>query len=258
MIRELLPLAVLALLAPVKAQIGLISRPVPPAEAVERGEKAFVANCGFCHGPSAKGGEGGPDLVRSVIVLDDEKGDQIGPVILKGRPDRGMPSFSMSEAQIADISAFLRARTQATINRREYKVQNLATGDAKAGQAFFNGAGKCNTCHSPTGDLAGVGAKYQPEALQSRFLYPRGGRGGSGPPTMVTVTPRSGPAISGTLEYIDDFLAGVRDADGYYHSLSQEGAKVEIRDPFQAHIDLLRRYTDAEMHNILAYLVTLK
>jgi cytochrome c oxidase cbb3-type subunit III len=235
----------------------LITRPVPPADAVERGQKQFVASCGFCHGATAKGGESGPDLVRSAIVLDDENGDHLGPVILKGRPDRGMPAFTMTQAQISDIAAFLRERTQAAINRREYKIVNIVTGNAAAGKAYFNGAGKCSACHSPTGDLAGIGKKYEPVALQSRFLYPGRGPIAQRKPSQVTVTLPSGQSASGTLENIDDFTIGLRDSEGYYHSWTREGAKVEIRDPYAAHAELLRQYTDADMHNVLAYLVTL-
>ena len=235
----------------------LITRAVPPSDAVERGQKTFVTNCGFCHGAGAKGGESGPDLVRSPLVLDDENGDQIGPVILKGRPGKGMPAFSFTPSQVSDVAAFLRSRTQAAINRREYKLQDLVTGDAKAGQAYFNGAGKCSTCHSPSGDLSGIGKKYEPVALQDRFLYPA--RGLQKKATGVTVTLPSGKAVAGDLEFIDDFSVGLRDSDGYSHSWPREaGVKVDIRDPYAAHADLLRQYSDADMHNLLAYLVTLK
>jgi mono/diheme cytochrome c family protein len=168
-----------------------------------------------------------------------------------------MPAFSMTKDQIADIAAFLRERTQAAVNRKEYKIQDVVTGDAKAGQAYFNGAGKCNSCHSPSRDLAGVATKYDPVALQARFLYPR-------PPdpktklTHVIVTPASGPAISGTLELIDDFTVGLRDAEGFYHSFAHDAVKIDIQDPLAAHADLLRQYSDADVHNILAFLVTLK
>jgi cytochrome c oxidase cbb3-type subunit 3 len=238
-------------------QLQLVTRAVPPAEAVERGKAAFVPACGFCHGPNAKGGEGGPDLVRSPIVLDDEQGDRIGPVILNGRPDRGMPAFSMTKDQIADIAAFLRERTQAAVNRREYKIQDVVTGDAKAGQAYFSGAGRCNSCHSPAGDLARIGAKYDAVSLQARFLYP----GPSDPQVkliQVTVKRANTAPVSGILEIMDDFTIGLRDSEGYYHSFSRDDVKVEIQDPLAAHGELLRRYTDADMHNILAYLVTLK
>ncbi len=240
------------------ASAQLISRPVPPADAVERGQKQFVIQCAGCHGSDARGEDNGPDLVRSVIVLDDEQGSLIGPVLRKGFPNEGMPAFDLSDAQIQDLAAFLRERTQAAINRNAYPLQNLLTGDAKAGAAFFNGAGRCSTCHSATGDLAGLGTRFQPAQLQTRFLYPRGGRGGQGKPTTATVTPRTGPAISGTLEFIDDFTVGLRDAEGYYRSFSRDAVKVDLQDPLAAHAQLLKQYTDKNMHDVLAYLVTLK
>jgi mono/diheme cytochrome c family protein len=240
----------------------LISRDVPDAPAVERGKKVFVANCGFCHGATARGGESGPDLVRSVMALRDEGGDLIGPVIRKGVPEKGMPPFPMSDEQIADIAAFIRAQQQAAINRGGYEIQNVVTGDAAKGQAYFNGAGGCKGCHSPTGDLKGVASKYDPVALQSRFLYPAPRRFGpqSAPPAPVKVTVKTPQgAVEGTLEYLDDFTVGLRDASGFYRSWTRtKDLKVEVHDPLEAHVNLLRKYSDADMHNILAYLVTFK
>jgi cytochrome c oxidase cbb3-type subunit 3 len=244
----------------------LISRDVPDRAAVERGQKTFVARCGFCHGSNANGGESGPDLVRSVLALDDEGGDKIGPVIRSGRPDKGMPAFPLSDDQIKDVAAFLRSRQQAAIDRNTYIIQNIVTGDAKKGQAYFNGAGRCNTCHSPTGDLARVATKYDPVALQSRFLYPGGRRprrGEEPPPqtivTPVTVTLASGQTIKGTLEYLDDFNVALRDASGDYRSFERvAGVKVDVRDPLAAHEELLKKYSDDDMHNLVAYLETLK
>ena len=241
------------------AHAQLISRPVPPPDAVERGQKQFVVQCGSCHGADARGDDNGPDLVRSEIVLDDEQGNLIGPVVRKGRANEGMPGFDLSDAQIQDLAAFLRERTQAAINRNAYPLLNLLTGDAKAGQAFFNGAGRCNTCHSVTGDLAGLAGRVQPAQLQTRMLYPRGGRGGaSAKPTMATVTPRKGAAVSGTLEFIDDFTVGLRDAEGYFRAFSRDLVEVDIQDPLAGHVQLLRQYTDKNLHDLLAYLVTLK
>ncbi len=155
----------------------LISRAVPDPAAVERGQKIFVGNCGFCHGTTAQGGDSGPDLVRSELALDDERGDKIGPVIEQGRPGKGMPAFHLPPDQIQDIAAFLRSRQQAAIDRNAYSILNIVTGDREKGREYFNGAGRCHTCHSPTGDLAGIAKKYDPVMLQSRFLYPRPGRG---------------------------------------------------------------------------------
>jgi mono/diheme cytochrome c family protein len=242
--------------------------PPPDPEAVKRGQTLFVSTCGFCHGTNATGGESGPDLVRSVIVLHDNNGSTIGPVVLKGRPDKGMPAFpSMTPEQISDIAAFLKSRTQAAANRMEYKIQNIVTGDPKAGEAFFDGAGGCNKCHSPTGDLANIADKYDPVKLQSKFLYPRSGsrsRGNAEPetaPAKVTVTLPSGKTETGILEHIDDFNVALRDADGNYHSYPLEGrdaVKAEVNDPVEAHVALLKKYTNADMHNVLAYLETLK
>jgi mono/diheme cytochrome c family protein len=241
--------------------------PEDPA-AVERGTREFVTNCAFCHGSSATGGEGGPDLVRSVLVMHDEKGDKIGPVILQGRVPKGMPKFPMSPAQIADISAFLRDQVQKRGNRMTYEIQNVITGDPHAGEAYFTGAGKCNSCHSPNGDLAGIANKYDAVTLQSRFLYPKTfsypGMPKVGPapaPTKVTVTLSSGESFSGTLKHVDDFSVSLYDSSGEYHSWLLErtpGIKVELHDPLAGHIALLQKYSDTDMHNVLAYLETLK
>ncbi|MGA8030495.1 MAG: c-type cytochrome [Bryobacteraceae bacterium] len=240
----------------------------PDPEAVSRGQTLFVTNCAFCHGSNANGGATGPDLVRSVLVLHDEgTGTQIGPVILNGRPEKGMPKFSFTPAQIEDIAAFLLQRTQATANRMEYKILNVVTGDSKQGEAYFNA--HCASCHSPTGDLAHIASKYDAATLQSRFLYPMNHTypGVASPPpdpkgqTTVTVTLPSGQSVSGTLEHLDDFSVALADSSGEYHSWlldREKGLKVDVHDPLKDHEDLLKQYTNADMHNILAYLETLK
>src|ERR1700736_6195081 len=100
------------------------------AAAAERGRKQFEQSCGFCHGADATGARG-PDLLRSPLVAHDVKGDQIGPVIRQGRPDKGMPALPLSDAQILDIAAFLHARgTEALHSSRvpkEYPVEKLLT-----------------------------------------------------------------------------------------------------------------------------------
>lgn len=248
----------LGILSAAIAHAQLISRPVPPRDAVDRGQKQFVIQCASCHGSDARGDDNGPDLVRSEIVLDDEQGDKIGPVIRNGRPNEGMPAFNLPQSQIQDIAAFLRERTQAAINRNAYPILNVFTGDAKAGEAYFNGAGRCSTCHSPAGDLKGVALRFRPEQLQAQFLYPRGGRGSQAKSSTVTVTPRSGQAASGTLEFMDDFTVGLRDAEGYYRSFARDLVKIEIKDPLAAHAQLLRQYTNKQLHDVLTYLGTLK
>jgi cytochrome c oxidase cbb3-type subunit III len=233
---------------------------------VERGQKTFVATCGFCHGPRAKGGEKGPDLLRSVLVLHDEAGKNIGQVILNGRPEKGMPKFDMTPEQITDIANFLHSSVAAAANRDEYKVLNIVTGDPKAGEAYFNGTGRCASCHSVIGDLKGVGAKYEPVALQNRILMPRdrwndaSSAASSKPPITVTVTLRSGVSVTGVPVTLDDFNIALRDDAGDYHSFkrTKDTPRVEIHNRLQAHYDMLTRYTDTDLHNLTAYLVTLK
>jgi mono/diheme cytochrome c family protein len=224
---------------------------------VERGRKIFVPACGFCHGADAHG-KSGPDLVRSTIVLHDEKGSAIGAVVRNGRPDRGMPAFaSFTPEQISDLAAFLHSRTAAASNRFGYKISGLLTGNAK---------GRCNTCHAPAGDLAHVASKYEPVELQRRFLYPVPnwmdtfmGKAPKPPvPAKVTVSLASGETVAGTLEHLDEFTVALRDSSGWYRSFSREGIKVEVQDPRAAHEALLPKYTDQEMHDMLAYLETLK
>jgi cytochrome c oxidase cbb3-type subunit 3 len=233
------------------------------AATLERGKTTFVSQCGFCHGASARGGEGGPDLLRSALVINDENGNLIGPVVLGSRQAQGMPKFSMTQGQIGEIAAFLHEGIRAAAERGTYKVQNIVTGNAKAGEAYFNGAGKCNTCHSPAGDLKGIGAKYDPITLQGKFLMPVDGRINQKrktSPIQVTVTLPGGKSVTGTLERIDDFNIALTDAKGEYHSFSRNGAvpKVVLTDPLKAHYDMLSKYTDADMHNLTAWLVTLK
>ena len=234
----------------------------PDAAASDRGAKLFSANCAFCHGAKATGGEG-PDLVRSALVLHDEKADLIGPVVHNGRPDKGMPSFSsFTEAQLYDLAEFLHMRVYLAANRGTYQVQDVVTGDPKAGEAYFNGAGRCKMCHSPSGDLAHVAAKYQHADLQAAFLYPASVTG-FGPTAkrheeQVTVTLPSGQSVSGVLKRQDDFNISMVDSSGQYHSWPRNSVKVDIKDPLAGHRNLLDQYTDADMHNLLAYLVTLK
>lgn len=226
--------------------------PPPDPQAAARGQKLFVQNCGFCHGERATGGEG-PDLVRSTVVLHDENGSEIGNVVLHGRPDRGMPAFpSFSPEQIRDIAAFLHQRVQQSANRYGYKLTNLVTGNASEGQKFFQA--HCGECHSAAGDLQHIGSRMEPSDLIVQFLMPR-----SKLPATVSVTLPSGETIEGNLKRVDDFTISMWDHDGRYREWSRtKDLKLSIKDPLQGHKDLLPLYTNADMHNVLAYLVTLK
>jgi cytochrome c oxidase cbb3-type subunit III len=236
--------------------------PAPDPAAVKSGQKIFGPTCGFCHGPDATG-RSGPDLVASSLVIRDNGGNLIGPVIHNGRSGKGMPAFpGMSGQQIADISAFLHSQIRAAANRFAYSFHEVVTGNAEAGKAFFNGAGKCNTCHSVTGDLAGIANRFQPPELQARLISPgQSFPGFGGPPSkpiQVTVTLPSGEQVSGTLISRDPFNIALLDQSGWYRSFPVAGAKIEVHDPLHAHKELVNTITDNEMHNLLAYLETLK
>ena len=229
----------------------------PPNPAEVRGQKLFISNCSFCHGADGSG-KSGPDLLRSTLVVHDVGGKQIGEVVHAGRPGTPMPAFpSLTDDQIADIAAFLHRQTKAVVARFSYQIKGLLTGDAKAGEAFFDGAGKCNTCHSPTGDLAHIASKYEPPELQHLFMA--GYNGHDAPDKKVTVTLPTGETVSGTLLFLDEFDVSMRDSSGQYHSWERnDHLKVQVRDPIAPHQKLIPQYTDSDMHNILAYLETLK
>ncbi|NUR55970.1 MAG: cytochrome c [Acidobacteria bacterium] len=232
-----------------------------PAEQVRAGATMFAAQCGFCHGRDATGGQTGPDLTRSTLVAEDARGDKIIPVVRTGRPDKGMPPFNLSDADLAALVAFIhdqqiKAESQQG-GRRAVDESDLQTGDARAGQAFFNGAGGCARCHSPSGDLADVAARLKGLELLQRMLYPSG-RGGARTPAKATVTLASGQAITGRLAYRDEFLIAIKDAEGWQRSWRTSDVKVTIDDPLEAHAALLPKYTDTDMHNVLAYLQTLR
>lgn len=235
---------------------GPADRQVVDKAAADRGKTIYIAECITCHGPRARGTESGPDLVRSVTILHDRLGNEVGPFLRKGHPTQSnRPGSSFTQAQITDLSHFLKQRVNDTLRGSPfYQVQNVLTGNAAEGAAYFRGAGKCSTCHSATGDLAGIAKRFDPPTLQQRFLFPRRTK-----PVTVTVTPPSGAAVSGTLERIDDFNVSLRDGSGDYRSWKRSaGLKIDKHDPLAAHNELLDQYTDKNIHDIVAYLETLK
>jgi mono/diheme cytochrome c family protein len=232
---------------------------------VERGRNIYSTNCAFCHGADTRGGASGPSLLRSALVLDDKNGELIEPVVQAGRPDRGMPKFPLSNDQIADLATFLHSFTVNGYDSSRQRPATIVVGNAAAGEAVFKT--KCASCHSPTGDLQGLATRVpDPRTLQQGWLMPgsTAGRGG-GPvsararPPTVTVTLPSGQKFEGELERVDDFVVALRTADGGRRAFrTTDGTKVDVKDPLIAHRELLPTYTDAEIHNVTAFLVTLK
>ena len=227
----------------------------PDAAAAKKGEPLYKQNCATCHGADARGAQA-PNLVRSVPVLHDEKGEEIGPILKAGRP--GMPPFpGLSNDEIYSIAQFLKMQVELAANRGTYgqtygDLRNKVTGDAKAGAAFFQM--HCTTCHSPTGDLAKIGAKFQQaQQLQQRFLWPA-----ATGPAKAKVTTADGRSVSGAVSRQDDFFVSIYDAAGDYHNWPLDKVKVEIEDKLQGHRALLPKYSNAQIHDMTAYLVTLK
>jgi cytochrome c oxidase cbb3-type subunit III len=242
-------------------------RPPGDPAAIERGRALYSVNCAFCHGADTRGGDSGPSLLRSATVLDDQHGELMAPVIQNGRTDRGMPKFALTMDQIADVAAFIHTFRAAGYDESRQKPPSILVGDAKSGEALFGA--KCSACHSPTGDLRGIASRIGDEKqLQQTWLMPgSGGRGGGGgaprivpPAPTAVVTLASGERVEGPIERLDDFTVSIVTADGSHRTFRTENSspKVEIRDPLQGHRELLRSYSDKDIHNITAYLVTLK
>jgi mono/diheme cytochrome c family protein len=237
---------------------------------VERGRIAFGAKCASCHRANARGGEGfaGPDLIRSLLVLQDSNGRQLGEYLQSGHPDKTRPAIPLTAAEIADIATFLHREITYAAERTNYQLEYVMTGDAKAGEKYFTGAGGCVKCHSADGDLQGIGSRYDGPLLQALIAFGQvrnTGRGRGQPPDprtarRATITLPSGETRSGVLLRLTDFDVTIRDDSGRTQSWLREGGapKVQVTDPMQGHIDLLAKYTDADIHNLAAYLATLK
>src|SRR5713226_2829053 len=219
--------------------------PAPP-EQVARGQQIFRSNCSFCHGSDARGGEAGPNLVRDEVVLRDQNGELITPIVQNGIPAQGMPKFGLSASEITDNAAWL--HSQPLSDRGAPSALDILAGDAKQGEAYFNGAGHCTQCHSATGDLAGIGSRSEPKTIQNLIVSGGGGRrrrsAGAAPPvkvppTTVTVTLPSGQRVRGELDHLSAFVVALREPDGTYRSFARHDSipKVVVANPLQWHID---------------------
>ena len=248
---------------------GYPERPKAPQEVLDRGKAIYGVSCAFCHGSDAGGGETGPNLLRSGVVLADENGELVTPIVHGARSSLGMPRIDITDAQIVDVVAWLHSLKVGSRSGPPEVPINIVTGNPKVGEATF--AKRCASCHSITGDLKGFAAMYKdPRAMQQAWLLP-GGPGGrfpgeqTGPelkvkPTTVTVSLANGQKAEGTLVRIDDFYVTLKDQDGQTRTFNRDNdtPKVEIHDSLAPHRELLRKYSDQEIHDITAYLVTTK
>jgi len=248
------------------------TRPLASPEVIARGKAVYGVNCAACHGGDLRGGDqGGPSLLRSLVALSDQHGELIAPIVRGARQDKGMPGFNLNDSDVAAISEYIHSvlgmvGSQARPpGAADPGTLNVLVGSAPAGQVYFQA--KCGSCHSITGDLKGIASKYSdPRTLQNTWVSGgggggRGGRGG-GPtkPTPVTVTLSNGQKLEGTLIRKDDFIVTLTLADGTRRSIARNGEvpKVEVHDPDEAHKKLVPTLDDKDMHDVTAYLATVK
>jgi len=247
-----------------------------PAE-LARGREAYKTNCAYCHGEDARGGEnGGNNLLRSDYLMKDKNGELLAEFLRNTGSTghsgirEGVLKFQFTDEQAADIAAFIHDFRLSSRDPGRMRPATIVVGDAKAGEQYFNA--KCGSCHSATGDLKGVASRFtDPQTLQQTWLMPvvYGFRGPNAaavvpnpriPPVTVTVTLANGQKVEGNLGRIDDFIVTLTQTDGTPRTFRREGdvPKVEVHDPMKPHKDLLPVYTDKDIHNVTAYLVTLK
>ena len=253
-----------------QAPVPQVPRTPPVDQAAhDRGRTLWALHCVGCHGTQARGSDsGGPNIIRTKTVNFDRMsftpGSVLGAFLKAGHPtDSGKPSASFTEEEIVGLAHFLRQKVNDTMRSSPlFTVTNILVGDAKAGAAYFSGAGGCATCHnddrrSLTGIRARAGSTVD---LQQRMLFPLRGRAPADNPNAirVTITPASGPTLSGTLVEQSDFYVTVRQSDGTIRVVPTTGATLVMENPLQAHIDLLDRITDKQIHDLVAYLETLK
>lgn len=252
-------------------------RALADAAVIERGNTLYGINCRLCHGPDLRGGDmGGVNLLRSPLVLSDQDGELITPVVTGGRNNPGMPPMPPLPLPADDIKAIAayihsvaaKAAGQGGPPPGPPVVLNIVVGDAAAGQRYF--AANCASCHSATGDLAGVAARIaEPMQLQNAWVSGSvfGGRGGRGAapartpkPVTVAVTLANGQRLEGRLDRIDDFIVILTQDDGTQRTIRRNGdvPQVRITDPLAGHKQLWVKLTDKDMHDVTAYLVTLK
>lgn len=251
-------------------------RPPGDPAVVARGAALFGINCKACHGADLRGGDlGGPNLLRSQLVLGDQAGEAIIPLVQKGKPaSQGgppMPAFPLPLTDIQAIAEYIhnvvsKKQNQGGPPPEPDKPLNILVGDPRRGQQYF--AAQCQGCHSATGDLKGIATRVSnPAVLQDSWVAGR--RAGAPLPgaataalTQVRVTLYTGATVQGTLKHLDDFTVSLTTAQGEYLSFTRQGSQgasaVEVHDPLAQHRQLLSRYTDQDMHDVTAYLATLK
>lgn len=228
----------------------------PDKAAVARAVTIYQQNCSFCHGPQARGATA-PGLITSDIVLGDDHGEHLAPFLRAGRPEKGMPAFSqLSEQQLTDLAEFLHQQVEDVANRGAYHLPNIVVGDAAKGQAFV--MGHCMSCHT-IATFAHIASKFRsPDQLQRSWIWPPRPADNSLAVT-ATVTTAEGAKLSGHVTQVSDFRITLIPDDGQTHAIDRRpGVDVQMKDPLVPHQRLVNTLKNYDMHNVTAYLETLK
>jgi cytochrome c oxidase cbb3-type subunit 3 len=236
---------------------------------IARGKTLYAINCRGCHGADLRGGDlGGPNLLRSQVALGDLNGEAIVPIIHGARQNMGMPAIGINDADAHAVAAYVRSvietiQGQGAPPSAGQEVPSILVGNANEGKSFF--AAKCSGCHSASGDLSNLASKIHDEKqLQDAWLAggtPQEEDAQSGPRAVTAqITLPSGETIDGKLVRQDEFMITLQLADGSQCTFRRDGASpsVVVHDPLKVHRDLLSQYSDKDIHDVTAYLETLK
>jgi cytochrome c oxidase cbb3-type subunit III len=225
--------------------------PLPDKAAAARGAPLFVRSCAFCHGQTARGATG-PSLITSDVVLADDRGEHLTPFLKKGRPEKGMPAFStMSDQQLTDIAEFVHLQVEDVANRGAYHVLNIVVGNAEKGKAYLEG--HCTACHTAE-TFAHIASRFHsPEQLQRYWIWPV--RNGN----LTANVKTSAGALSGRVMQISDFRITVVEGSGKTETIDRgAGVTVQLKDSLAAHQQMLMTLGNDDMHNVTAYLESLR
>jgi mono/diheme cytochrome c family protein len=233
--------------------------PEPDKAAAARGAPLFQRNCAFCHGPQARGATGS-SLITSDLVLGDDHGEHLAPFLKRGLPEKGMPAFAtMSDGELKDIAEFVHLQVEEVANRGAYHVLNILVGNAGAGQAYV--AAHCMSCHTP-GTFAHIGTKFRsPEQLQRGWIWPSRaiGSGDNSLAIAATVVTPGGGTVTGRVAQVSDFRITLVDRAGQTRVIDlKPGVEVQMKDPLAAHQEMIMTLANDDMHNVTAYLNSLK
>ncbi|HEU4892066.1 MAG TPA: cytochrome c [Vicinamibacterales bacterium] len=258
---------------------GLLGRlPAVDEAAHDRGRAIWASECINCHGSQARGSEAGPNIIRTKTVnydrFNEKAGSVLGPFLKAGHPAQTRKTTTgFTDDEVVALANFLRQRVNDTMRQSPlFTVADILVGDAAAGEAYFKGEGGCAACHTESSrSLAGIGTRMQPVDLQQRLLFPFGagrgrGAGRGGPPapnpnaiTVSVTTPGGLPPLTGVLVEESDFYVTFRQADGTVRTVRRApSVKIVKTNPLQAHVDLLDRITDKQIHDVVAYLARMK